>query len=449
MSRVSPARAAAYSILRRVESGRGYAVDLLQRSEVSALREEDRRLATELVMGVLRWRGELNFQIEKLSGRRLKSFDPEIATILRLGLYQIVFLAKIPKAAAVNQAVELTKQARKRSAAGLVNAVMRKCERATFAGEISADQTPSEAALKAAERTLPDWLGERWAHHFGAEAMRTLAWWSVRVPPVTLRVDAQRREAIAHELAGEGVITRRCRYAATGLRVISGNVHASRALAEGRVAIQDEASQIVALLVSAHPGGRLLDLCAAPGIKTSQLAGMLEEGTLVGCDLSGVRLRTMARLLRGRVPAGVRLHLVRSDASQPLPFRAKFDRVLLDVPCSGTGTLARNPEIKLRLQPADLARLAEIQKRMLRNARQVVAPGGRLVYATCSLEPEESERVVEDMRGDNEFRILSKAELAAEHPHLVNLFDEGGFFRTRPDMHDMDGFFAVVIVRGG
>jgi 16S rRNA (cytosine967-C5)-methyltransferase len=175
---------------------------------------------------------------------------------------------------------------------------------------------------------------------------------------------------------------------------------------------------------------------------------MMERGTIIACDLSGTRLRTAAKLLKGRLPPGVRLHLISCDASQPLPFQARFDRVLLDVPCSGTGTLARNPEIKLRLQPADLTRLAEIQKRMLRTAVQIVAPRGRLVYATCSLELEENERVVEEVLGDApEVRLLPKAELAAEHAHLGSLFDERGHFRTRPDVHDMDGFFAAVIVR--
>jgi 16S rRNA (cytosine967-C5)-methyltransferase len=449
MSRVSPARAAAYSILRRVESGRGYAVDLFQRPETSALREDDRRLATELVMGVLRWRGELDFQIEKLAGKRAKAFDPEVATILRLGAYQILFLTKIPKAAAVNEAVELVKRARKRSAAGLVNAVLRRCERASFAEEVGRSGAASQEALAAAMRALPEWLRERWTRHFGAEAAKALAWASVQVPPISLRAESAPREALAQELAREGVRTRLGKVAPAALIVESGSVQGLKALVEGRAVIQDEASQLVASLVAPRPGDRVLDLCAAPGIKTRQLAGMLGQGTLVACDLSAARLRTMVRLLAGHLPAGVSLNVVRCDASQSLPFGPAFERVLLDVPCSGTGTLARNPEIKLRLQPADLSRLAEIQKQMLAKALAALAPGGRLVYSTCSLEPEENEGVVaEALRDARGFRKLSQPELAAEFPHIAPLFDERGCFRTRPDLHRMDGFFAAVITRG-
>lgn len=448
MTRVSPSRAAAYSILRRVESGRGYAVDLLQLAEVTALREDDRRLATELVMGVLRWRGELDYQIERLVGKRARSLDPEVATILRLGAYQILFLSKIPKPAAVNESVEMVKQARKRSAAGFVNAVLRKCERASYAEEGVRTGEASEEALRAARRALPEWITERWTRHFGTEVMLRLAWQSLQVPPTTLRAEDGAREDLAQELAREGVSVRPGRYAPASLIVESGNVHASKALAEGRAVIQDEASQLVASLLAARPGDRVLDLCSAPGFKTRQLAGMLGRGKLVACDVSAARLRTMARLLAGRSPAGVTLDIVRCDASRPLPFASAFDRILLDVPCSGTGTLRRNPEIKLRLRPADIGRLAEIQKQMLRHALAALAPGGRLVYSTCSLEPEENEEVVEEiLHTASGFQRFSKIELSEEFPHLAPLFDARGFFRTRPDLHGMDGFFAAVITR--
>jgi 16S rRNA (cytosine967-C5)-methyltransferase len=212
--------------------------------------------------------------------------------------------------------------------------------------------------------------------------------------------------------------------------------------------IQDEASQLVAALVAPVRNQRVLDLCAAPGMKTCQLAEAVGRGTLVACDLSAPRLRTMARLVRERIPTGVSLHMVRLDGRRSLPFGSTFDRILLDVPCSGTGTLARNPEIKWRLQPSDLPRLAAGQEEMLTNALAVLAPGGRLVYSTCSLEPEENEQVVESaLQAAGGFRLLTAAELSSEFPALAPLFDAHGYFRTRPDLHFMDGFFAAVIVR--
>jgi 16S rRNA (cytosine967-C5)-methyltransferase len=449
-SSISPARAAAYQILRQVERGRGFAVELLQRAPVAALGESDRRLVTELVMGVLRWRGELDYRIEQLSGRPLKYFDPEVATVLRLGIYQIRFLGKIPKSAAVNECVDLVKRARKRSAAGLVNAVLRKCPVRLRQGKervaVSLDLETAEAAL----RSVPHWLRERWVMNFGPEVTESLARASVSTPRTTLRMTArtQSRKELLHELSREGIEAVPARYAASALVVQSGSVQTSKAWREGRVVIQDEASQLVAELVAPEAGHRLLDLCAAPGMKTGQLAAALRFGTLVACDSSLRRLRTMVKLLPQRLPSGVRAHVVCQDATRSPALGVQFDRILLDAPCSGTGTLARNPEIKWRLQPCDVLRLAETQKTMLRHALGALAKGGRLVYATCSLEPEENLQLVERILDENrDFRLLTKGELVAEFPSLCDLFDPRGCFRTRPDLHRMDGFFAAVLAR--
>jgi 16S rRNA (cytosine967-C5)-methyltransferase len=434
-------------------------VDLLQSPEVSALKEPDRRLATEIVMGVLRWRGELDFQIEQLSGKSVKGFDPEVLTILRMGAYQIRFLERVPKRAVVDDAVELTKAARKRSAAGLANAVLRKFEppedRALAGdfGHLSAEDRES------VRRAFPAWLLKRWKRitattaEPGEEGAVRLAYASLQTPRTTLRVvDAgENLDDVRQELEVEGVTTSYRQYAeAQGLTVESGQVQNTRAYREGRVVIQDEASQLVAQLVSPEPGQRVLDLCAAPGMKAGQLAQMLGAGTLVACDHSAARVRTLAKLLPKWVPPAVRLTMVRLDAARELPFGAKFERILLDAPCSGTGTLARNPEIKWRLRPEDITRLAELQSMMLGNALPALASGGRLVYATCSLEPEENEGVVEKVLSERPaFRVLTSHELALRHPHLIPLFDSRGYFRTRPDQHAIGGFTAAVIVRQG
>jgi 16S rRNA (cytosine967-C5)-methyltransferase len=445
----NPARAAAYRILRQVEQGRSFAVDLLQRQPVTALAEPDRRLATELVMGVLRWGGELDYRIEQLSGRPLRYFDPEVATVLRLGIYQILFLHKIPKSAAVNECVELVKRARKRSAAALVNAVLRKCSgRVRERGESEAFSSERES-LEAALRALPQWLRERWGVNFGPEVAASLARVSVSTPRMTLRMTAraQSREDLLHELSREGIEAVPGRYAAGALVVQSGTVQASKAWREGRVVIQDEASQLVAELVAPQPGQRVLDLCAAPGMKTAQLAAALTCGTIVACDSSLRRLHTMAKLLPQHLPNGVRAHMVCQDATRSPALRMQFDRILLDAPCSGTGTLARNPEIKWRLKPCDVLRLAETQKNMLRHALGALAKGGRVVYATCSLEPEENLQVVEKVLDENrDFRLLTRDELMAEFLSFSELFDLRGCFRTRPGLHRMDGFFAAVLV---
>jgi len=468
---VSLARSVAYRILRRVESAGALAVDLLQGGEVAALRDVDRALVTELVMGVLRWQGDLDFEIERLSGKALRTLDPEVVVILRLGLYQICFLEKIPVSAAVNESVELVKQARKRSAAGFVNAVLRKAEPvvprpAPRPGPDPESRTrasspaASASLLDRACRAMPAWLLERWSIHFGPEAARALALASVSVPPTVLRVTGglASLDGIERELAAEGIAVRRARYAPHALLVESGRVQASRAWQQGRVVIQDEASQLVAILLRVEPGQRVLDLAAAPGIKSAQLAAALGRGeggvpgsrvggsALVACDVSARRLADLNCLLPRQVPPDVRCSVVRLDATQSLPFRRCFDRVLLDAPCSGTGTLARNPEIKWRLRPDDIARLAENQAQMLRQALEVLKPHGRLVYATCSLEGEENERVVECVLKEVQgVRALGREPLRREAPEIADLIDADGYFRTRPDLHRTDGFFAAVL----
>jgi len=453
---ISPARTTAYRILRRVEAGRGFAVDLLQAQGVSALKEADRRLATELVMGVLRWRGELDFRLAELSDRAVDSLDAEVATILRMGVYQIQFLQRVPKAAVVNEAVELTKAAHKRSAMGLVNAVLRKCPEGK--GPIRAERFDDlEPAMRASvRRAVPAWLLERWARNFGPASIAgddvalRLAWASAQVPPTVLRVvgAAQDIGRLREELAAEGIKTRPGKFSGRALVIESGNVQASQALRQGRVVIQDEASQLVPDLLAPEAGQRVLDLCAAPGIKAGQMAQALGSGTLVTCDLSASRLRTMARLLPPWLPRSVQWLAIRLDATQALPFGCQFERIFLDAPCSGTGTLARNPEIKWRLRPADLKRLAEAQAKMLKGALGFLGMAGRLVYATCSLEPEENEGVVERALEDSPgYQVVSPAELKSGYPLLSPLFDARGYLRTRPDLHALDGFFAAIIVR--
>lgn len=454
---VSPSRKIAYQILDRMESSHGFAIDLLQSPEVSALKEQDRRLATEIVMGVLRWQGELDFQVERIANRKGTALDPEVRTILRMGAYQIRFLDRVPKRAVVDEAVELAKLVQKRSASGFVNAVLRTCEppRERLVGRRFEDLSPE--SRESVRRAFPAWILARWegikattAESGKAQALQ-LAYASLATPPTTLRVvhASAKLSEIRLELEADGVITSPCQFAqAHGLAVESGQVQNSRAYREGRVVIQDEASQLVAELVSPEPGQSVLDLCAAPGMKAGQLAQSLGTGTLVACDRSAARLRTLAKLLPPWVPLGVGLEVVRLDATRALPFGGKFDRILVDAPCTGTGTLGRNPEIKWRLAPQDITRLAAMQVQMLKNALPALSEKGQLVYATCSLEPEENAGVVNQALDEmSDFRMLTAAELAGQQHSPPSLFSPQGFFSTNPHLHSMDGFNAAVMVR--
>ncbi|MEJ2007803.1 MAG: 16S rRNA (cytosine(967)-C(5))-methyltransferase RsmB [Acidobacteriota bacterium] len=450
MAHVSPARKIAFEVLLQVDAGHAFASDLLQGREVSALSERDRGLATEIVMGVLRWRGEIDHHLQQLSGKSAESLDREVATALRLGIYQIAFLEKIPKSAAVNESVELTKMARKRSAAGLVNAVLRKCQPGKFQLGGGADLPHEPEILASVRRSVPPWLLGRWEANFGGEAANRLAWCSTQVPPTTLRICSRTGEPheVVQKLREKGIKVRPGRYASQALVVEAGEGAVSRIAEEMGLAIQDEASQLVAELVDVGPAERVLDLCAAPGMKTSLLADAVGDGLLVACDSSARRLRTLRKLLPRLTTNASAVQTVRLDATKALPFRRDFDRILVDAPCSGTGTLARNPEIKWRLAPEDLERLPAVQAGILSNALSLLAPGGRLVYATCSLEPEENEKVVKSVLAEAKgYRLLNRAELSENLPKIAPLIDASDYFHTRPDLHAMDGFFAAVVTR--
>ena len=443
---VSSARLAAYEILLRVEREGAYATDLLHSSRLARFSAADKALATELVMGVLRWRARVDHALASACDQPLVKLDLEVLTALRLGAYQLGFLERVPARAAVHQSVELAKRARKRSAAPLVNAVLRHVagQRNVFHVERPAEEASSG---ELAEReSHPLWLVERWAKNFGASAAARICESDQRVPPTALRLAADvtdddlRREGIE---AAPGALLQRAR------RVVSGDVTNSKAFATGRVAIQDEASQLVAALVGR--GARILDCCAAPGGKTAAIAERNPQAQIVAAELHPHRARTLRRRAGG---ANVRVCVIVADALA-LPLGGEFDRVLADVPCSGTGTLGRNPEIKWRLAPGDLADLHRKQVAILRAALERVAPGGRLIYSTCSLEPEENDAVVEEaLAGRGELHLLDcRAELRKlqEAGELVwsepDSLTREGFLQTLPGVHPCDGFFAAVVER--
>jgi 16S rRNA (cytosine967-C5)-methyltransferase len=380
----------------------------------------------------------------------VQSLDREVVTALRMGIYQIAFLEKIPKSAAVNESVELTKLSRKRSAAGLVNAVLRKCQPENLLQHSGAGQLDKVEFLAGVRRSVPAWILERWQASFGTEAADRLAWAATQVPPTTLRICSSTPEPgeVVTRLAEKGSNVRRGKYAANALIAEAADGCVSRLADELGLAIQDEASQLVPELVGVCAGARVLDLCAAPGMKTSLLADAVGDGLLVACDASARRLQLLRQLLPRLTANASAVRVVRLDAAQPLPFRESFNCILVDAPCSGTGTLARNPEIKWRITKDDLKRLPKIQSKILAHALSMLAPEGRLVYATCSLEREENEQVVETVLAETAHcRLLGPEELSKDLPNIAPLINAHGFFHTRPDLDGMDGFFAAVITR--
>jgi 16S rRNA (cytosine967-C5)-methyltransferase len=440
----SPARAAAFDVLLRVEQNNSYASELLHSSQFSKLSPADHALTTELVMGVLRWRSLLDAEIIRFSNKGVEKLDLEVLTALRLAAYQLLFLDRIPGRAAVHESVELVKRARKGSAAPFANAVLRKLASAT-ADSVNKPGDPEEmvsAAALSQKLAHPLWMVERWVQRFGLDRTQQICTYDQHAPLAAVRLTDSDTES---ELKSEGIDLAPGQLISSARRIHAGNVSLTRAFGESRVAIQDEASQLVGLLVG--KGSNILDCCAAPGGKTRVLAEKNLKSGIVALELHEHR----ARLLRKLVSAG-NVEVINSDV---LTFKsgAKFDRVLADVPCSGTGTLVHNPEIKWRLKPEDLVDLHGRQLAILRAAMQQVVSGGRLVYSTCSLEPEENEEVVEQaLAGEITFSIVDcrveleklRAEGELAWSDLDSLIS-GRFVRTIPGVHPCDGFFVAIL----
>jgi 16S rRNA (cytosine967-C5)-methyltransferase len=467
---ISPARTAAFDILLRIAQQGSYASELLHSSQYAKLSPADHGLATELVMGVLRWQSRLDEEISRFSAKGVAKLDIEVLTVLRLGAYQLMFLDRVPRPAAVHESVEMVKRGRKGSAVPFANAVLRKLAGSSSAAKAADETDSSNAALKrcstqdlgSASKNLdsssspspqsaaelskrlahPLWLVERWVRECGIDVAWQICRYDQHAPQAAVRLSDPAVEA---GLRQNGIDLAPGQLLTSARRVLAGNISGTRAFGEGLVTIQDEASQLVGLLVGR--GSRILDCCAAPGGKTRVLAERNPEASIVALELHPHR----SRLLRRLVPAK-NVEVINSDVGE-FASTAPFDRVLADVPCSGTGTLAHNPEIKWRLKLEDIVELQARQLAILRAATQLVAPGGRLLYSTCSLEREENEEVVDKMlAADPSFRALDcRTELERLRAEGELAWDDidsllsGQFVRTIPGMHPCDGFFVAIL----
>ena len=438
---VSPARSAAFDILLRVQREDSYAAELLHSSRWADLSPANHGLATELVMGVLRWRAAIDATLAPASSRPLDKLDPEALTALRLGAYQLGWLDRIPAHAAIHESVELVKRARKRSAAAFVNAILRKLSaspRAPGADKVQLADTPGALATAASH---PEWLVLRWTGQFGLATARAICAYDQAIPVTAIRL---RDAAAENDLTSRPIELAPGQFLTSARRVIHGDITHAPEFIQNRIAIQDEASQLVAALVG--KGSRILDACAAPGGKTWFLADRNPQAAITAVELHPHR----AGLLRKRVPS-TNVEVINRDL-RTLPVSEPYDRVLVDAPCSGTGTLARNPEIKWRLRPEDLADLQSRQLAILQAAMKHVAPGGRLIYSTCSLEREENELVVDQaLAADRAFHLyecvveLQRLQRGGELAAPVESLSSGPYLRTIPGLHHSDGFFAAIL----
>ena len=435
----SPAREAAARVLERVEADASFA-DAALETELTSRRLDirDAALATELAYGTLRWQRYLDWILAPHSRRRLESLDPPVRVLLRMTAYQIAFLERVPAFAAVNDAVTLAPRAPGVSA--FVNAVLRSfTRRGAREREPAPPRDPSEAL--AARCSFPTWIAERWVARYGRDDAEALMRALNERPPLTLRANRLRitRDALGRRLADEdGLDWRPTRLAPEGLVVGPGGAPGEwRAFADGSFAVQDEASMLIARLLAPEPGSTVADVCAAPGTKTTHLAELMDNrGRVLAFDREPARL---ARVGEAAARLGVSIIDPREGPVEALApgFRDACDGVLVDAPCSNLGVLRRNPEVKWRRRPSDVALASRRQSEILAAAAAMVRPGGRLVYATCSLEPEENDDVARAF-------LAAKPGFRVEPPEDFPLpLGPDGWLRCLPHRHGTDGFSAV------
>ena len=447
---IAPARRAATEVLVAVDTGRWDLATVLAQVHPSLDDPRDRALLTDLATGVQRWRLALDFAIHALTSRKAADLDVDVRATLRLGLYQLQHTSRIPASAVVNDAVEIVKRGPTRSAAGMVNAVLRRVAREGMPRLPEAPRVPVEdpqwrsqaLAYLAVTQSHPGWLVERWLDRVGYDA--TEAWVrydntpaEVTVWPMSGRDDGP--------MALEAIAGRATRYVPGGVVLESGR-EALALLDRGSAYAQDEASAAVAVATAAVASGRVLDACASPGGKSVAMQPRLPAGSrLFANDLRARRVALLAATVSrlGQRPPVV---VVRSDARH-LPFFGSLDTILIDAPCSGLGTLRREPDLRWRRTPTDFPALVRLQRALIDESLHALAPDGRLVYATCSSEPEENEVLIDAvLAAQPELRLvdLREASLPAE---MVPLLTERGTLRTWPHAHGLDAFFTAVITR--
>lgn len=444
------ARSLAVDILNRIDKEGIFAEALLDRTlSRGALTEaHERRLLTELVYGTLRMRGLIDWVIARFYKRNPLEMDDAVRNILRTALYQLFFTDRIPAFAVVDEAVKLAKKTHP-AASGLTNAVLRNVLRQKEAiawPDFSEDPLSHIAVV----HSHPRWLVERWIGLFGLAETEGFCRANNSIAPQCLRVNRLRvsREAVIRQLRSEEFVAEETHFSPDGvvLRHAPKTLRETLSFRQGHIQPQDEASQLAALLLAPQPGEQILDACAGAGIKTTYLAEMMQNtGAITAVDLSE---RKLAALCVNAQRLGVDILTTRvldMSLGATAGLKAACDGVLLDVPCSGLGTLRRNPEIKWRIVADDLQHIADLQKKLLSCAAECVRPGGRLVYVTCSVMPEENEDIIADFL----FRRVDfrRSQLPAAIP--VSMISTEGCFKTRPDRHGTDGFFGAVLKRNG
>jgi 16S rRNA (cytosine967-C5)-methyltransferase len=448
-----PVRMLAWKVLQEIERSSSFADLALDQAFFQSpdLRPLDRAMISEMVMGILRWRGRLDAHLQQVLKSKDRKVDPRVLQLLRLGAYQILIMDRVPESAAVNESVRLAKALFKNeNIAGFVNALLRSVIRnknRDFFPPLA--ERPVDHIVQFFSH--PPWLVERWVKEFGPEVALRICAANNQKPPFTIRTNTLKitRESLQRRLQEAGILAQATLYSPDGLTLAkTPDLMKDPLFQEGTYFIQDESSQMIPFLLEPQPGERILDACAAPGGKTTHLAQLMENrGEIFALDLMGGKLGLIQENCRR---LGITMvQVMEGDATQPLPFPegTDFHRVLVDAPCTGLGILHRNPEAKWRRKPEDIPRLAKVQAAILDQASSWLKPGGVLVYSTCTMTLEENDGVVKSFLARHP--DFERENLSTTAPLLLRpLVSPEGFFRTYPERlvdesGRMDGFFAA------
>jgi 16S rRNA (cytosine967-C5)-methyltransferase len=441
-------RQMAVEILDRVEEEGAYAEPLLDTtlSFHPQLNPQDRRLITEIVYGTLRMRGHLDWIIESLYRGKFNTMEVNIKNILRTALYQLIFTERIPNFAIADEAVKIAKKMCRRGS-GLANAILRNFIRKK--DQITYPELEKDPALYISIiHSHPLWMVKKWIEMFGIEDTVELCKTNNQVPPVIVRVNTLKttRQSTKEELRQHGFGVKETIFSPDGLIISNPKIslRETDCYTSGRIQFQDEASQLIAHLVSPKPGENVLDICAGMGGKTTHLASIMENrGRIVACDISEKKINDLHKNASRLNAAIVDTRVVDARERPGKASLEKFDRILIDAPCTGLGTLRRNPEIKWRACPEDAEKCSILQMLILENAAPCLKRGGYLIYSTCTITKEENEAVIEDFT-DRHPDFICNRPPDEIHSALV---DDHGYFRSYPHRHGTDGFFGAVLVK--
>lgn len=449
---LSPARHTAFQVLGDFDRQPQPIDHLLVAAGRRPLSDRDRALAHALVYGVLRWRRRLDAVIARHSRRPLAKIDSRLLNVLRIGLFQILHMERIPASAAVNTAVELAKATAGAWSGGFVNGILRSALRDP-AGAMEEALPADPLARLAIEASFPDWMLSRWAQRHGLEATESMCQALNQLPPMVLRANTLRtpREALISAMAARAAAVHPTVHARDGVRLegVSASFIDTEAFRDGWFQVQDEAAQLVGELVAPRPGEDVLDACAGLGGKTGHLAQLMgNQGTLWAVDRETRKLQALAAEMERLGVTMATPKAVDWQTAPPADDWPRFHRVLVDAPCSGLGVIRRHPDAKWNVDKRNLAAFGQRQGDLLGRLAPLVRPGGVLVYAVCSLEPEETREVIDGFQEHFPEWVVDR-DLSEVPPAVHGLLDSQGCLDTRPLLETMDGFFAVRLRRAG